>query len=275
MKIFAIVICYNPDFNLLLKNVSAYQAFVEKIIIWDNTNPTIINVLKNNYFKNYSNIEYITNNNNSGISQALNYAWRYAKKNDYTAFMSMDQDSIWINFDVFFTLCKKKLKTETCILGPPINKEVSSESHTLIPRNYIITSGMIIPTKILDSINGYPSEFFVDGIDIDICIKAKQKGYNIFVVQGCSLIQQFGANLKFKFLHKTYPSSNYPPKRLYEIFRNHIIIYRRTHSSAVLRLIKGYFIVYLRAIVLFEDNKIKKIFAICKGIISGLIFKIH
>lgn len=275
MKIFAIVICYNPDFNLLLKNVSAYQAFVEKIIIWDNTNPTINNILRNNYFKNYSNIEYITNNNNSGISQALNYAWRYAKKNDYTAFMSMDQDSIWINFDVFLHLAQKILKTETCILGPSINKEVSLESHTLIPRNYIITSGMIIPTKILDSINGYPSEFFVDGIDIDICTKAKQKGYNIFMVQGCSLIQQFGANLKFKFLHKTYPSSNYPPKRLYEIFRNHIIIYRRTHSFAVLRLIKGYFIAYLRAIVLFEDNKIKKIFAICKGIISGLIFKIH
>ncbi len=275
MRIFVIVVCYNPNFDLLLKNISAYQTSVEKIIIWDNTSPTIINDLKNNYFKNYLNIEYIANNNNLGISQALNYAWRYAKKNHYTAFMSMDQDSVWINFNDFLCLAEKKLKVETCILGPTINKENSQKSHALIPKNYIITSGMIIPIKILDAINGYPSEFFVDGIDIDICVKARQKGYNIFMAQGAYLKQQFGSNLKFKFICKTYSSSNYPPKRLYDIFRNHIIIYRRTHCFAVLKLIKGYFIVYIRAIILFEDNKIKKISAIFKGVFSGLMFKIH
>lgn len=37
MKLLAIIICYNPDFALLIKNIAAFYNKVDKLLIWDNS----------------------------------------------------------------------------------------------------------------------------------------------------------------------------------------------------------------------------------------------
>ena len=226
---------------MLKENISAFYNYVDKVVIWDNSNCSEIESFVSQNFQG-SNIECIYNNKNYGISQALNFAWKYAKEGGFDALMSMDQDSVWINFKDYKSIVENVYGNQKCIFGPEVNKE-TTDWHDIQVTNFVITSGMIIPVEIIESVGGYPTEFFVDGIDIHMCTWAKIKGYNVYVVKGCILKQQFGENIHFRLLNKYYLASNYSPSRLYGIFRNHIIIYRTTHSKPVLFLIKGFFIV--------------------------------
>lgn len=273
MKLLAIIICYNPDFALLIKNIAAFYTKVDKLLIWDNSSNSTMEMFVRNTLSDAKNIECVGDGINHGISYPLNFAWEYAKKHGYDALMTMDQDSVWQNFDDFFKVVQGDTEYELKLWGPETNQQISHVFHKE-EKDFLITSGMIIPVKILDTIGGYPKNFFIDGIDIDICAKAKRKGFGIYCVKGCVLKQQFGSNLTFTFWGKTYPASNYNPQRLYGIFRNHIIIYRSTHSLAVLKLIKGYSVAFIRAILLFENNKINKLQAIARGVKDGILYKI-
>ena len=79
-----------------------------------------------------------------------------------------------------------------------------------------------------------------------------------------------------RFLGKPYTIFDYPPKRLYEIYRNPLIVIR-TYPSCTAELKK---VQYkdnrerLVRILLGEKQKFKKMLAIFKGVRDGLRYKI-
>ena len=73
--VLAVIVVYNPDMELLHKNICAFVKHVDKVMIWDNT-PGGTN---RKMFDDYSQYKFIFQGTgkNVGISKALNYALEY------------------------------------------------------------------------------------------------------------------------------------------------------------------------------------------------------
>ena len=113
----------------------------------------------------------------------------------------------------------------------------------------------------------------VDAVDLDFNLRVMREGITIFRNKNGVLIQHFGDPIVRTLFKKTYICSNYNPFRLYGIFRNHIILYRETKNDFVKNQVGLYLRHFLPRIILWENNKYKKLIAILKGIIDGLKYK--
>ena len=120
-RILAVVVTYYPEEDLLKNNIAAFIDEVDKVLIWENTPD--VEKLQYRYIDN-SKVEYCGDSVNS-ISRGLNYAWRYAQKEKYDYLLTMDQDSVFLNFQVLKEYALKN-KDKHIILGPWYSKKKSS-----------------------------------------------------------------------------------------------------------------------------------------------------
>lgn len=279
VKILAIVVLYNPDIKLLYKNISAFQQHVNKIILWNNSSNTMTTLRINQLAETSSKIIVMHQNENMGISVALNYGWSFAKEYGYNTILTMDQDSVFHNFPVF----KNKVidlwyKGHQCICGPICTPKTTCKTYDdFIEKKHIITSGMLVPIELLDKVGGYCEDFFVDGIDIDLCVKARKYNYKSLLYRGAYLTQIYGIPQSKRILGKTIHSSGYSPNRLREIFKNHIIIYRKYNYplDILIHILYLYVLGFtIKGVLLIENNKKEKLKAICQGIKEGISAKI-
>lgn len=274
MCVLVVIVTYYPKKDLLLRNLQAYIDEVDKVLIWENT-PEIERYKYR--FINDDKVEYHGDGVNS-ISHGLNYAWNYARENGYDYLLTMDQDSVFKNFDVFLTTTIEFQSQSICLVGPMISRTSESAPSSVITEiganAHLITSGLVIPVSLLNEINGFCEDFKIEAVDVDLCVRVRNSDYKLFQNSNGVLVQRFGAPYEKKLFWKTYIGSNYNEKRLYEIFRNHIIIYRRYKNNAVKGFVISYFRNFVPRIILWEDNKITKLWAIFKGIIAGYRFKV-
>lgn len=265
--ILVIIVTYFPNKDLLLKNIGAFIDHIDKVLIWENTPDSKKHIYR---YISHEKVEYCGDGINS-ISHALNYAWSYAIDNSYKYLLTMDQDSIWNNFPLFLKETIFNSEAPEGIYGPVVNDEKYEEKfHPKI----LITSGMLVPVKILTETNGYNEDFIIDGVDSWFCYTAMEKGYNSFCIKGCYLLQNFGNFHGVSFLGYTFKTLDYPPRRLYEIYKSYIALSRRFKLT---NEYKKQFLLYLMfkwpiKIILVENNKIKKIESIIKGIMAGVSY---
>lgn len=276
MKILAIVILYYPDLDVLRENLEAFMRHVETTMIWDNS-PKEISAMNEKHVKSFlSNVLFQGNGHNLGISSGLNKAWEYAKHNQYDVLLTMDQDSLFCDFESYLQRVLGFWKSEgLCACGPTPNLNRNIVLGEFNQEPHLITSGMLIPVSLLNDCGGYCQDFKIDGIDIELCYKLKEYGYKSYIDNKSNLIQRFGQQEKRKLPilgEKTF--SNYNKDRLYGIFRNHIIVWRRYHYPRRLAklIFYEYFTTYVIKDVFFGKGKREKLRAVFKGIIDGFRF---
>lgn len=273
MKILAVIISYYPDEELLKKNIKNIINDVDNIIIWENT-PSPSN--KEYRFYEDKKIKYIGEGKNLGISYGLNYAWRFAKEHNYDYILTMDQDTIWHNFHGFI---HATVENDNAPLGiySPSDKEPDSNSEFL-KVNFAITSGMLLSLDIVEAIGGWCNKFKVDGIDNELCCNAISKGINIYIAPKGWIVQRCGIPVEHHLGKHTFTSHNYSAKRLYGIYKNHIISFRHyKHNEGVQKLRKSWLREWFRFRIypiLFERQKFRKLLAIFMGILSGITYRL-
>lgn len=269
MKILAVVVSYYPERELLKNNIAAFVDYVDQLLIWENTPQKD----KEKYrFISHDKVEYCGDGINS-ISHALNFAWRYAKDNGYDYLLTMDQDSVFEDFLGYRDAVIRLNSNELCIIGPDTIKR-DSKCAEFISVPAIITSGMLISVLMLDILNGYCEFFSVDAVDSELCVKATSKGYKVYQHTRTFLQHQFGEVVSNNH-DKPVLERNYSANRLYGIFRNHIILWRKYGENTWLREILLYYVrTYLVGVLLYDHQKIKKIKAILSGVWDGYRFNI-
>ena len=278
MNILAIVVIYNPNIIALQENIRSFYKDVRQLIIWDNSNSengthdyTMIPLL-------FPEAIYLKQEENKGISKALNYAWKYARERDYDTLLTMDQDSKFVAFKLYIDNDKAWWKSNGCCLcGPTPNLAAEPSPYSSFEKvSDVITSGMLVPIRLLEIAGGYNEDFFVDGIDIDLCINLRKKGYDTYQDLGSSLIQNYGIPLRKNILGKDIFITYYPSDRICQIFRNHIIILRKYSYPRDLlkKIFKRYFIgIYLKSAIFVRKNRFTNLIAIIKGIYQGFTYK--
>lgn len=274
MKILAIVVTYFPEKELLEKNIAAYINDVDRILIWENTPDEKIFDYR---FLDNEKVEYCGDGVNS-ISHALNYAWRYAESNGYDYLLTMDQDSVFEDFNQYldYTINNKSLPKG--VWGPVISsKEIPAKKVCDDPfwefksPLGVMTSGMLLYLPIISQLGGWNESFAIDCVDQEFSLKARRMGVKEFTINTI-LNHHLGNPQEVRILGHQVRLFNYSPLRYYSIYRNNIRLIKMYPEEVYF---KEYFICCwigsIKWILLLEKHRIKKLYYIFKGIISGYL----
>lgn len=262
MRLAASVILYNQD-ESIYKNITTYAEFVEKILVFDNSeNPSfdtrLIQANKIIYYSEYKNF---------GIAQRLNQAISYCRDNNYTHLLTMDQDSSFSEKDInkYLELVRNNNETNIGMFGVCYDEKCKIEKTTF--NEILITSGSIIDISIADKIGGFDENIFIDGVDTDYCLNLFEKGYKTIMNHKIRLNHSLGKSINvitpiFKKSKRVIHSSS----RIYYLIRNNFYL-RKKYSNYHQYLKWGNIINEIKNALLYGDKKsttIKAIFSAIK-----------
>ena len=282
----AIVVLYNPDFDVTSKALEALTVQVDKTCIVDNSSSDHSEKLKN-----YQNIEYIPLGKNIGIAAAQNIGIRYFIEQNFDFVIFSDQDSIAPSglihklYEVFESLASKGFKIAA--VGPtPVNRKTSMPYITKanIKRKYtkqevgigydvyemysIISSFSLVKMSSFDSVGLFEKGLFIDGVDDEWGWRAfKLAQMSSFIVPDLMFSHYQGVENNDKFLRKK--SS---PFRTYYQFRNFIFLLKRPYTPRYWKkrnLLK--FFVKMFYYPCFVSPRIAYLKAILRGCKDGLL----
>jgi len=136
---------------------------------------------------------------------------------------------------------------------------------------YVITSGSFIPISVLDDVGIMREELFIDFVDIEWCLRARAKGYEIVSFPKVEIAHHLGDS-SVSFMGTNYPIHS--PLRMYYYFRNAMYLYRLRGIDWNWRLVDASrnlfrFLFYM----LFVQNRPTYFKYIIKGYYHGFIKK--
>lgn len=278
-KILGVVILYNPNFQDLVANINQYLGSISNLIIWQNS------VISENETREIlsgvvepEKISFLGNGKNVGIGVALNEVVHFAECSDFRYLLTMDQDSYFVDFDIFLREIYEIGNESTKIFGPITINVVTNEPAVVssefryLSCDFVITSGAIYDLNLFAKVGYFKEDYFIDAIDEEICYRAYKKGFNTVKVSAGKLYQHFGDYKKVKFYCLELSSSNYSATRYFYIVRNHIWLAKSglVKGKARFLMIYNYVVSPVLKVSLIEKNKIEKLTSIFKGIFEGV-----
>lgn len=274
-KICAIVSSYRPEPESLAKNILSYLPDVDHLIIWDNTlsSESCINQLVSEL--NTGKVEVRTSGRNEYLAKPFNDCFRWAKENGYTHVLTMDQDSSFKagEFKIYLRSIRNSADDSIAVFGPNVEGEMILPTAELVEVETVITSGAVYPLDKFE-INGlFREDFLIYMIDVEYCLRVREKGYKVMCIAGVTLSHQMGHAKKAAF---GLTVKNTPAQSTYYRIRNIILTWRlfpqyhafwSQSSPRAKFLFYKYNVCYRLAKIVFEDKRRLK----CKAIFLGMI----
>lgn len=278
-KICALIITYNCGKDVY-NTIESVISKVEELVIVDNgSDKETIEALEK--YREYSSIKVLLNNENLGIAKALNIGASYAIDKGYEWILTLDDDSVVTEnmLDILMKAYDSLDKFEgerVAILAPKhIEKDTAFDKYienmdklTINKVNTEITSGNLVRIKALEEIGLYKEEYFIDFVDHYLCLALRRKGYEIIRVEEAILLHSLGISDPKIILGKAITVTNHSPVRRYYMTRNRMSMWKEFNKEfpAWVKEDRGRFINEAIKILLYEEQKFKKIRMIAKGI---------
>jgi rhamnosyltransferase len=277
MELVGIIVVYKPDVEKLKNNIVATIKYVEKLIIYRNSEILIDDA----FLKPFEDkIEYLGNGNNVGIAAALNAGVKWSIKNGFSHLLTLDQDSFFLegHLSNFRNRIKCSKILDVGIFCPNIDNRghllvESAESFVKVPDS--ITSGSIFPLKTFIECGLFEEELFIDAVDYEFCYRIfSNKRLLTIIFPEIILNHEVGYPTVIRF---GFITDNYSAFRTYHIVRNHIVMWRRYPHMFQLHykktLLKVHIVYRFAKILIGEQDKFAKLKSIIVGIIDGFLFK--
>lgn len=283
----SIIVTYQTKVNEFADILKKHQDNFQQVIVVNNSSE--IDFLK---FQSKQ-VTLITNPCNIGLSAALNAGIKEAKRLGFKMVALFDQDTelppnftqqmlhyihqypgdkpvavyspVFHNHVINETGRHISFKPFRLIRDPVQDKEDYAHPH------YVITSGSIIPIKVLDHVGLMREELFIDFVDIEWCLRARQQGYEVVAINKVMIDHHLG-DYAVSFMGHHYPIHS--PLRMYFYFRNAMYLYRFCEIDWNWRLVDSArnlfrFLFYM----LFVKDRPTYFKYIIKGYYHGLIKK--
>lgn len=229
-KVLAILITYNTDPESLYKLLNHLSGQAD-IIICDNSIDTASSsIICKIAFEHQ--VEYIAMHNNIGIGAAQNHGIEMAWQRNYEFVFFIDDDSIpdpslvQHLIEVYRQLMASGVKVGALgarardSLGADISNAVQGKN-IATACSQMMSSGTLIPTKVLRDVGLMDELLFIDCVDFDWGWRAIVKGYQLFLASGCYFQHSLGEGyLSFGSLRLGIPS----PVRHYYQYRNILLM---------------------------------------------------
>ena len=264
LKSAAIVIWYNPE-KSFVRNIKTYADHFKNIIVIDNSDTDNSALLRS-----LQNAVYIPLFGNKGISAALNSGIVATREMNVDWVLTMDQDSAFegSHLQVLMdTAAQQQDDATVAIVGWGENRHSEGDAPVTEVRS-MITSGCLNRISAIDAIGGFNEALFIDCVDFELCYRLRQAGYRILQDRRVRMIHAQGNQKTRHFWGKDYITYNYSPTRYYYQVRNNLYLGRVDISYR--RLARRKIRYMIRNVLLFETNKIWKLFAIFQGAVHFL-----
>lgn len=273
-KISASVITYNPDIELLKKNIASFIDEVDEVYIIDNKSSNA-SLLQDISSHPKVKIHYLQEN--LGIAKALNIGLDFAEKSKSRYFLSMDQDSYFAKNSV--EKLKNAFKDKMAIVSPSMHdmtsgfEENQAQTQTQAYVTTVISSGALCRVEALKKVGGFEDKLFIDAVDFDMCYKLLKNNYKILKLNTVFLNHTLGDSKSINFLGKPTLITNHSALRRYYQIRNSFYMVK-THFKSFPTQMLGYVFSNLKTILLillYEKNKSSKFRFIISGIKDGIL----
>lgn len=293
--IVSIIVLFNPDFDHLFKFIESLSSQVDKVILVDNTPQDLKNYLSIEKIKIQKSNIYIDLGDNKGIAFAHNAGIKKARELNSEYLIIFDQDSTveegFVNNLVKLykdlSLDNKKiaaigpsyLDIKTNQLAPAISfnglkviRTIPNPDKNYTPADYIISSGTLIKLSILNEIGLMMEELFIDYVDIEWGLRAKQLGYTCFIANQVVMRHSIGdASIRVPIFNKYV--NIHSDFRKYFILRNaiYLILYSNLPLNwRVVQIPKT--LMYFMFLLIFLPSKLRTIKIFFKAL-KDAIFK--
>jgi rhamnosyltransferase len=251
-----IIVTYNPDLDGLSSLLEAVIPQVGKLIIVDNGSKQD---LKNWIASRYSSVDFEELGQNFGIAKAQNIGIAKASTHGAEYALLLDQDSMPAENMVSMLLSAAEAQMTkgirlACVgpryedprqKNPPpfikvtglrLERQTCAEADSIVEVDYLIASGCLIPLSTLDTVGGMREELFIDYVDIEWGLRAKQMGYQSYGVCSARMKHDLGDSPQ-PFLGRYIPVHS--PLRHYYHFRNAVWLYRQQWLHLNWKMVDG------------------------------------
>lgn len=229
-------------------------------------------------------VTLIRQGDNRGIAAAVNVGCAYAVDSGATVLVTFDQDSRPSSDHVFRVL--RGLRTDGLIrklgiVGPgKVGGLVYRGSPVGRPNLKavveVIQSGLAMPTDVFQALGQYDEGLFIDGVDTEYCLRARERGFVVAVLEDLALEHTLGVGVDARFLRigKFRPvATGHSAFRRYYMTRNRIVLLRRYGAGEfgwALTTIRRTLVGNLLAVTI-ERDRLSKALSIWLGLVDGFL----
>jgi rhamnosyltransferase len=293
-EIVAVVVTYQPELDDLTKLLHALVGQVDTVIIVDNGSDIDMSLCLERYSSRE--LSVLRLGKNMGVAFAQNTGIREAMKMNATHVLLLDHDSI-PDPNMVSVLMEAETKLvragkKVAAVGPRYkfhNTNLSSffvrfglfrfqkiyckdeGCPEYVAADFLISSGCLISLKAMFEIGFMDESLFIDHVDTEWFLRAKTKGYEAFGVCNAVMEHKLGDYLFNFWFGKKRTLPVHSPLRLYYVFRNSILLYKRPCVSKkwivndVIRLCLMFILFSIRV-----SPRVKYFVKMTKGIYDGL-----
>jgi rhamnosyltransferase len=238
----AVVVFYNPD-AACIERANRLAARIHCVVV-DNTP----DVRPASELGLAGAIEYLPNGENAGIATAINQGVEALIRGGFDMAIIFDQDSE-PPASLFTELPKvidaANASGERVALAGPAYEDVRLRGlapfvrfkwgtlERIVPQgdqpievDFLISSGSCINLRWWSSIGPMDDALFIDFVDLEWCVRAKQKGYRVLGVPWVHMSHELGGE-PVRVLGRAYPMHS--PLRHYYLFRNAVVLIGRSY----------------------------------------------
>jgi rhamnosyltransferase len=238
----AVVVFYNPD-AACIERANRLAARMHCVVV-DNTP----DVRPASELGLAGAIEYLANGENAGIATAINQGVEALIRGGFDMAIIFDQDSE-PPASLFTELPKvidaANASGERVALAGPAYEDARLRGlapfvrfkwgtlERIVPQgdqpievDFLISSGSCINLRWWSSIGPMDDALFIDFVDLEWCVRAKQKGYRVLGVPWVHMSHELGGE-PVRVLGRAYPMHS--PLRHYYLFRNAVVLIGRSY----------------------------------------------
>ncbi len=277
MKVFAGIVCYQPQIDILVKCIESVANKVAKVVVVDNGSENYDAIL--DCSKTYENVELIKNEKNIGVASALNQLFQYAYANGGDYVLCLDQDSIIPPnmLKVYEDVLTESDKTEQiAILCPKIHDRITQKTwpnpvndERIVKVDRCITSGSLNNVSTWKRVGGFDEYLFIDEVDHDYSYRVLKSGLDILLCTDVVMDHQIGNTEVKHIFGKPIYVRNHSAFRKYYIVRNMLYISKKHYGRVRYREF-GHALLFTLKTVVYETGKLEKIKSCLKGFRDGI-----
>lgn len=277
----AVLVTFRPDAELP-DRISRVPAHTRQIVIVDNgSGAEFATTLEQ--AREVAGAMLIANEENRGQSAALNQGIQIAIERGFEWALLLDQDSVVLPELLSGAQAAYREFPEpdkVAVIGADHDHPFHYKKRRRFPNagayrpmRTVITSGSFVRLEILKNIGGFQEDLFIDSVDDEYCMRARDHGFAIIEATAFGTDHKIGAPKIVHLLGKPRSTSNHPPTRRYYMARNRTALgakYLWREPAWTALLLKSLLREVL-FIAMFEAQKAPKLKATALGIYDAIV----
>lgn len=238
-EILAGIVLFHPDEAELTRLLAVVAPDVREVIAFSNS--PLSSETKARLVAANPNLRVLEPGGNAGLGAAYNAFAAHARSAKIRHLLLLDQDSLpapgMIPDLATVSAALERAGERPAIVGPrpvgadgrplkiPVRPGAGRHGATRVA--FVISSGSLVDVEAAASVGEFRTDFFIDAIDIEWCMRAEHAGYSIWVADAVRMDHRLGRGvIRLPFgIHL----ADQPPQRLYTYLRNQIAMLRLGH----------------------------------------------